>query len=418
MADVPSERADAALRAGRALGAAGHFREAWAILESVPDPDLRIEAELAASGVQLASYASAALTRVARHCDTDLPGPGRHFMQVMLAHRSIIAGESCSVAEALLDRALAGSEMFAGESLVTVYAAMDLVLTDRLDGADRLCTACIEEGRRRGSLTIVSSFAFPRAFASLRRGRLRDAEADGRLALEGMLALVPRSETGPAYALAFLVDALTDLGNTSGADEALARIDTPDGKQPEILAWAFLLEARGRLRIAQGRLREGLDDLRDAARRWEGCAATPPPLCAGARRQRLHSRSSASRTRPDASPPTSSSSHGLPACRAWWARQRGWRGPSPRARTASSSCARRSTCSAKPPLRSNAREHCSSLEARFAAKVTASKPATTSGTVSNSPTARARARSRHVPAKNSSPPADARASRSSPASTR
>ena len=269
MADVPSERANAALRAGRALGAAGHFREAWAILESVPDPDLRIEAELAASGVQLASYASAALTRVARHCDTDLPGPGRHFMQVMLAHRSIIAGESCSVAEALLDRALAGSEMFAGESLVTVYAAMDLVLTDRLDGADRLCTACIEEGRRRGSLTIVSSFAFPRAFASLRRGRLRDAEADGRLALEGMLALVPRSETGPAYALAFLVDALTDLGNTSGADEALARIDTPDGKQPEILAWAFLLEARGRLRIAQGRLREGLDDLRDAARRWE-----------------------------------------------------------------------------------------------------------------------------------------------------
>ena len=270
MTDMPSERADAALRAGRALGAAGHFQEAWSILESVPDPDLRIEAELAASGVQLASHASAALTRLARHSDTDLPiGPGRNFMQAMLAHRSIIAGDSCSVAQALLDRALAGSESFVGDSLVAVYAAMDLVLIDRLDCADRLCTACIEEGRRRGSLTIVSSFAFPRAFASLRRGRLRDAEADARLALEGMLALVPRSETGPAYALAFLVDALTELGDTSAADEALARIDTPDGKPPEILAWPFLLEARGRLRIAQGRLREGLDDLREAAGRWE-----------------------------------------------------------------------------------------------------------------------------------------------------
>ncbi|MBV9810717.1 MAG: helix-turn-helix transcriptional regulator [Solirubrobacterales bacterium] len=36
-----------------------------------------------------------------------------------------------------------------------------------------------------------------------------------------------------------------------------------------MLAPAFVLEARGRLRIAQGRLRAGLGDLRDAGQRWK-----------------------------------------------------------------------------------------------------------------------------------------------------
>jgi DNA-binding CsgD family transcriptional regulator len=277
---VRSERAAAALRAGRVLGAGGQFREASAILGCVPDPDLRIDAELAANGLQLASETPAALIRLAHYRDADPPtGPGKHLMHVMLAHRSLLAGDPCSIASDLLDRALAGSGLVGEESLVVIYAAMDLVLVDRLDDAERLCTACIEEGRRRGSLTIVSNFAFPRAFCWLRRGRLRDAEADGRLAFEGKLAAVPRSECGPPWALAPLVGALAELGDLTGAEEALALLDASDGQPPEILAWAFLLEARGRLRVAQGRLREGLDDLREAGARWErlSCDRSPIP---------------------------------------------------------------------------------------------------------------------------------------------
>lgn len=268
--DMPSSRAAAALRAGRALGTGGHYWEAAAILESVPDPGLRIEAELAASGLQLASHASSALARLARRRDArPTDGGGWRLMQVMLAHRSVIAGEHHSVAEALLDRALAGPGILGEESLVTVYAAMDLVLIDRLDDAERLCATFIEEGRRRGSLSIISSFSFALAFASLRRGRLRDSEAHGQLALDGMLALVPRSDAGAPWALAFLVDALTERGDTAGADKALARLGQPAADPSEMLAWAFLLTAQGRLRIAQGHLRDGLADLREAGARWE-----------------------------------------------------------------------------------------------------------------------------------------------------
>jgi DNA-binding CsgD family transcriptional regulator len=36
-----------------------------------------------------------------------------------------------------------------------------------------------------------------------------------------------------------------------------------------MLAWAFLVEARGRLRVGQGNLREGVADLLEAGRRWD-----------------------------------------------------------------------------------------------------------------------------------------------------
>ena len=268
MIEVPSERAAAALVAGRALGVAAYFQDAAAILESVPDPDPRVEAELAANRLQLASEASAALTRLGRYRDADLPiGPGWHFIHVMLAHRSLFAGDPCSIAEGLLDRALAGSEIFREESIVAIYAAMDLVVIDRLDDAERLCSAFIEEGRRRGAPSIIAAFTFPRAFASLRRGQPRDAEADARWSFERELGM--GSDWGPPWSLAFLVEALTELGDFAGADESLARVDALDGQLPEMLAWAFVLEARGRLRIAQGRPREGVDDLRDAGARWE-----------------------------------------------------------------------------------------------------------------------------------------------------
>ena len=276
--EVPSERLAAALSAGRALGVAGYFQDAATILESVPDQDLRVEAELAANSCQLASRVSTALRRIARYRNAEPPtGPGWHLMHVMLADGSLHAGDRCSVAEGLLDRALAGSELFSEESLVAVYAAMNLVLIDRLDDAERLCTTFIEEGRRRGALSIVVAFAFPRAFCSLRRGMPRDAEADARWSLElklamggwdeGMLAV--GRDGGPPWLIAFLVEALTELGDFTAADEVLARVDALERELPEMLAWAFVLEARGRLRVAQGRLREGLGDLRNAGGRWD-----------------------------------------------------------------------------------------------------------------------------------------------------
>ena len=268
--DAPPERASAALLAGRALGVAGYFQEAAAVLESVPDPDPRFVAELAANGCQVAGHVPAALSSLAHCRDSNLPGcDGWHLLQVMLAYRSLAAGEPASVAAEMLDRALAEPELFAEESLVAVYAAMNLVMIDRLDEAERLCAAFIEEGRRRGAASIVTTFAFPRAFASLRRGVLREAEGDARWSFERKLATAAEAPSGSAWPLAFLVEALTELGAFTGAEDALARANGLDEEPPQMLAWAFVLEARGRLRLAQGRQRDGLRDLREAGRRWE-----------------------------------------------------------------------------------------------------------------------------------------------------
>ena len=144
---------------------------------------------------------------------------------------------------------------------------MNLVLVDRFEEAGKLCSAVIEDGQRRGALSTVATFAFPRAFAFLRRGMLREAAADARWSFEQKTAM--GVEQGPPWPLAFLVDALTELGDFAGADEALTRVPVSRTGPPEMLAWAFAVEARGRLRLAQGDLRAGLADLLEAGRRWE-----------------------------------------------------------------------------------------------------------------------------------------------------
>ena len=75
--------------------------------------------------------------------------------------------------------------------------------------------------------------------------------------------------TAPPWPLACLVDSLTELGDFAGADEALGQVATDKTGPPEMLAWAFVVEARGRLRVAQGRIGEGIADLLEAGRRWE-----------------------------------------------------------------------------------------------------------------------------------------------------
>lgn len=270
--EVPPDRLAAALRAGRALGVAGYFDEAAATLEEVPEFDLRIEAELAANHCQIAAHEPAALAHLAHYREPQLPpGEGRQLMLVMLAHRSLCAGDHASVAASLLERACRGPELLDAGSLVAVYAAMDLMLVDRFADAERLCTAVTDDAQRRGAASTAATFAFPRAFAFLRRGMLRDAEADARWSFEQKISM--GVEHGPPWPLACLVDSLTELGDFTGAEEALAKMSTFTTRQPEMLAWAFVVEARGRLRVAQGRTREGIADLLDAGVRWDrlGC---------------------------------------------------------------------------------------------------------------------------------------------------
>jgi ATP/maltotriose-dependent transcriptional regulator MalT len=81
----------------------------------------------------------------------------------------------------------------------------------------------------------------------------------------------------PAWPLGFLVETLIERGDLAGAEDAIART-MPAQRPPETMGWALAQQARGRLRLAQGRHREALTDLLDAGMRWARLACRGPGL--------------------------------------------------------------------------------------------------------------------------------------------
>jgi ATP/maltotriose-dependent transcriptional regulator MalT len=198
----------------------------------------------------------------------------------MLVHRAARELRDARPAGAgweLLDRALAAGTIVREESIVVAWTMMALFWTDRFDEAEQICSELVRAGERRGSAYLVAHLSFPRAFVANRRGDLRQAEADARFGLEQKLA---RGLTdGRAFYLAPLLNALVDQGDLEGAELALAGANVP-ARPAEQLAWALVLEARGRLRLAQDRPEEALADQREAGRRWESLAWSHPGLAA------------------------------------------------------------------------------------------------------------------------------------------
>jgi hypothetical protein len=104
-------------------------------------------------------------------------------------------------------------------------------------------------------VALASAF---RSHAALRRGRVPDAEADARSALE----LVEPDVLGSnlPFPLAILVDALIERGEHAEADGVLERAQLPP-HWPNVWQFNVLLGSRGRLRLARGRVEEGVADV-------------------------------------------------------------------------------------------------------------------------------------------------------------
>ena len=136
----------------------------------------------------------------------------------------------------------------------------------------------IDVARPRGWLIALAHGSFMRAIASVHAGRMRDAEADARLAFDFKLGHSPL----PAliWSLFPLVDALTELGELDDADDALAACGLLGDPPPGALGTPQLLESRARLRLAQHRHADAHADLLAAADRWKELGIRHPGLAA------------------------------------------------------------------------------------------------------------------------------------------
>jgi DNA-binding NarL/FixJ family response regulator len=111
--------------------------------------------------------------------------------------------------------------------------------------------------------------------AGVRAGDVRAAEADARLAFDYKLPVTPRRIM--LWPLHILIDALVELDDLAGADDALAAASV--GEPPAgALGAPLVLQSRARVRLAQYRPEDALTDLLDAAARWEELSVRHPVL--------------------------------------------------------------------------------------------------------------------------------------------
>ena len=219
---------------------------------------LRVEAGIAIAGMLDDRVAPAALERAAalrRHLDSvpELP------VQVLLLLANFAARTGrVSEAEALAERVLS-SEPYPPPIENASLLIATLAFIERYDALQRLCRDALVVARRRGAIQDAVGILVSRAWALYDCGALADAEADARWALE-------RAEgIHRMHAISDLVRILIERNELDAAERELGRI--PDPRDSHLIEVTRLLISRGRLRAAQGRPEEALDDLQECGRR-------------------------------------------------------------------------------------------------------------------------------------------------------
>jgi DNA-binding CsgD family transcriptional regulator len=284
LAEEPRKRALISLEFGRAYLATLKIFEATEVLEralSDVEPGerelrQRVDAQLLNATTMALSTAPRAERRLAELFEE--AKAGRLTDPVLLANVAAFAScsrEPAADGAALAERALAGGELVGGrDPLPMCFAASALIFSDRLAAARQVLSDALAEARRKGSLLMFSFASVFRSHVEWRLGSIAAAEADARAALE--LTEVREAQVGLPFAVSGLIDALNERGELEEAEQALVESGIATGPLPELLHLTFVLDSRARLRLAQGRAREALDDLWECARLLDGWKIRSP----------------------------------------------------------------------------------------------------------------------------------------------
>ena len=284
LARSPNVRAQTALSGARALGLAGYFDDAVDLCRSVVDsPDgvtaellAPLEVELLCSTLLDASTVAAARAMLHRRiADPDAPP----MWGILAALEGMSEGRPAAETSALLAAAVATGVLDDHpDSLLGTIAKFMLVHNGDPGAAVEHCGALIDVARPRGWLIALAHGSFLRALALFRAGRVREAEADARLAFDFKMANSPPAAL--VWGLLPLVDALTELDELAEADVVLAAALRRGDPPPDVLSAPMLRESRARLRLAQLRPAEAHADLVVAADTWERLGVRHPGVAA------------------------------------------------------------------------------------------------------------------------------------------
>jgi ATP/maltotriose-dependent transcriptional regulator MalT len=180
-------------------------------------------------------------------------------------------GQSAAEVASLIERALGEGKLLAegtSDSLPLALSTYGLLFAERYDVVHRLLVDALQEARERGSAYGFVSVLTLRSLLAYKRGSITDAEADARAAVD-----VQRLHGWALPApVAHLIDALIERGELEAAEEELEQFGL-HGDLPNVLYYIPALVSRGRLRLEQGKTREGLQDLLQASDRieqWRG----------------------------------------------------------------------------------------------------------------------------------------------------
>ncbi|MEX2123057.1 MAG: AAA family ATPase [Woeseia sp.] len=282
----PRQLATAVRHLANALSASGKPDRALAAIESaieIIEPQDRelalvLEAELAAKSQHAPSETRAlAAKRLLRHGNLGGRTHGERLVLASVAFERARESESARTAAEIIERALSDGRLLGEQNVDVVgpfYALVKALLdTDALEVAERWLEHALAAARGLASIPAMAFLILHRGWFSWRRGDVAQAEADARTAYELLTAHDIRM--GDRFALALLVEAMLESGATDAAEQALS--DSKLGTDiPQGLANFHLLEARGLLRLQQGRASEALEDLLEFGRREESSGAANP----------------------------------------------------------------------------------------------------------------------------------------------
>jgi DNA-binding CsgD family transcriptional regulator len=258
-------------------------------LAASPDADpalaLHIEGHMVSMGRFALSSRRATFQRAARLRERVEAGELDGAMELTVAATEVtMSGESAERAAALAARAIEALRVdpISGWSLrpsavvvVVGLAARCLTEADRLDEADQVLSTTVDDARRQRANYRVGPLLGFRSDVRFRAGALPDAVADAEAALSVYAHAGRLSVLG---ATAALVQALAERGEFGAAAAALDAADAHG--PPEAIGDAYtgtlVLNARARLRLAQGNPGAALADLLEVGRRQEAMREPNP----------------------------------------------------------------------------------------------------------------------------------------------